>query len=105
MTRRKVRRPIWASLSILALTCERASGRVLLVAVEVGSHVVTAIETEMPRGSGLQAVETIFSNHAHKVLGQATTLSEAIELAERYATAWLHSDEAAAACSCGEICQ
>ncbi len=101
--RRKPRSPIWRSVSILTLTCERSSGLALLVSVEPESHIVVAVEAEVPRGSALHGVNAIFDNHAHKVVGQGATLSDAIEMAECYAAAWLRSDEAAAACMCDEI--
>jgi hypothetical protein len=77
----------------------------LVIMVDVTEFAVSAFETDLPFGrtSVLDGMQMIFGNHAHKILGQTPTLPQAIELAERYGAAWLVSDEAAAACSCGEI--
>jgi hypothetical protein len=107
MTRRKDRPPFWASLSLLALTCRKSPERTLVIMVDVTEFVVSAFESEIPvrrSTSVLEVMHLVYGNHAHAILGQTIGLPEAIELAERYAAAWMVSDAAAmAACTCKEI--
>lgn len=108
MTKRKVRPPEWSAVSLLTLTTQRgAGGPVLAVMVSPGDFVVIAFEVlEPPRrgASNVEAATAVFSAHAHKVIGQAVSMSAAVSLAESYAAAWLESDaKAAELCACGEI--
>ena len=89
-------------------------GRTLNIAVaelpDINMWSLCAVESVSPstiggatksggRESGLQA---IFDDHSHQVLPIQRTLQSAIDLAERYAAAWL-SDRTTAAARC--LCQ
>lgn len=105
MTKRKLRPPTWLAVSLLSLTAQRPGGLVLAVMVSVDDFVVVAFETSAPSpgSTNAEAAAAIFGSHAHKVIGQGVSLAGGVAIAERYAAAWLVSDEAAALCGCGEI--
>lgn len=106
MTKRKQRPPEWRAVSLLTLAVVRqADRRMLALLVDVSDFTIVAFETgEPPRGAtGLEAAAAVFGSHAHKVVGQGTSLAQGVALAELYASAWVESDEAAERCRCGEI--
>ena len=107
MTKRKLKPPSWVTLGFLALTAERADGRVLAVVVSPTDLVVMGFEVHnLPKRGvgGVEAANAVFGSHAHKVIGQAVSMAEVVALANHYVGAWLESDAAAAAlCNCGEI--
>jgi hypothetical protein len=108
MTKRKVRPPAWSSVALLTLTGQRGvDGPVLAVMVSPSDCVVIAFEVQNPPARGASEVEAasaVFAAHAHKVIGKAVSMGEAVALANHYMGAWLESDEAAAElCRCTEI--
>jgi len=92
----------WQTMMQLALIT-RCRKQVLFVGVDCATFLVTALESPMPAGGGKRAVQHVFDNHAHEVIGHARSLSDGIRRAERYAARWTRRRKKAARCACRKI--
>jgi hypothetical protein len=105
MTRPKNRVLPWGTRSQLTLQAIRAE-RVLLVMVDVETLSVLAVETVRPKRGGdtAEQVERVFSEHAHKLVGQGDSLPDAIAKAEAFAAGWVRPLQPnLESCGCGEM--
>ncbi len=93
---------------IPAVSFERVivhSGRTLgLFVREVkGEWLAAALETKSYVQNTMEAVEAVFDDHAHEVLGSHAHQRAAQDACDRYAKKWLANREKAARCECKTI--